>query len=343
MRCLGLPDWTTQWLSSYLTDRTNFVNINGINSSSFEIPSGVPQGSHLGPLIFILFVNDMCNLLSSFKLMFADDLKIYRVIESQLDCCALQEDIDRLLRWCTLNGMQMNIQKCSVISFNRLREPLRFDYTIGQTNLHRVYAVKDLGITMDSKVRFNEHIAAITAKAFATLGFLKRNTNAFQDIYALKSLYCALVRSLLEYGVVVWAPFHAVQVNRIEAIQRNFIKYALRILPWNDTVNLPPYEERCRLISLDSLATRRKLLQRMFVFGLLNGDVDCNSLLGQLNFSIPQRPLRNYSLLWQPAHRTNYGYNEPWAMCCRLFNETCDVFDFNLSKSAYKHRIKYLA
>lgn len=229
--------------------------------------------------------------------MFADDLKIFRTIKSRLDCCALQKDIDSLLRWCTLNGMQVNVTKCCAISFSRSREPLRHDYRIGLSSLLFVSSVKDLGVIIDSKVRFNEHISMITAKAFATLGFLKRNTNAFQDIYALKSLYCALVRSLLEYAVVVWAPFHAIQANRIEAIQRNFVRYALRVLPWNDSVNLPPYEERCRLIDLDTLAARRKLLQRLFVFGLLNGDVDCNSLVSQIYINAPQRVLRSYTLL----------------------------------------------
>lgn len=343
MRCMGLPNWATKWLQSYLTDRSAYVSINGVNSPSFEIPSGVPQGSHLGPLIFILFVNDLCSRLCSSKLMFADDLKIFRTIKSRLDCCALQKDIDSLLRWCTLNGMQVNVTKCCAISFSRSREPLRHDYRIGLSSLLFVSSVKDLGVIIDSKVRFNEHISMITAKAFATLGFLKRNTNAFQDIYALKSLYCALVRSLLEYAVVVWAPFHAIQANRIEAIQRNFVRYALRVLPWNDSVNLPPYEERCRLIDLDTLAARRKLLQRLFVFGLLNGDVDCNSLVSQIYINAPQRVLRSYTLLWQPTHRTNYGFNEPWTLCCRVFNETFDVYDFNISKSTYRHRIRHLA
>lgn len=340
MKCMGFPLWATTWLESYLTDRSAYVSINGINSRTIEIPSGVPQGSHLGPLIFILFVNDLCALLCSSKLMFADDLKIFRVIQSCLDCCALQQDIDSLVRWCTLNGMQVNVTKCCAISFSRLHEPLRYDYIIGNSSLQRVDTVKDLGVIIDSKVRFNEHVSMVTAKAFATLGFLKRNTSAFQDIYALKSLYCALVRSILEYAVVVWAPYHATQVNRLESIQRNFLRYALRVLPWNDTFNLPPYEERCKLINLDSLAARRKLLQQMFVFGLLNGDVDCSLLLGQMNINVPQRRLRGYTLLWQSTHRTRYGFYEPWAMCCRAFIETCEVFDFNISKSVYKNRIK---
>lgn len=342
IRCMGLPNWVTQWIQSYLTERFAFVSVNGINSACFEIPSGVPQGSHLGPLIFVLFVNELCSRLNCSKLMFADDLKIFREIKTALDGCALQSDIDTLSRWCTLNGMQVNVTKCCVISFSRLRDPLRNDYTIEQSHLRRVQVVKDLGVTIDCKARFNEHISTVTAKAFAILGFVKRNTKAFQDIYALKSLYCALVRSILEYAVVVWAPYHAVHINRMEAIQKNFLRYALRSLPWNDPLNLPAYEERCKLIDLHSLAARRKLLQRLFVFGLLNGNVDCSTLLSHVNVHVPRRQLRNQFLLWQPSHRTNYGYNEPWAMCCRAFNDVGDVYDFNISKFVYKRRILLL-
>ena len=342
MRCMGLPYWTTTWIQSYLTDRSAYVSINGNNSRCFEIPSGVPQGSHLGPLIFILFVNDLCNRLDSSKLMFADDLKIFREVGSKLDCCALQEDINSLMRWCTLNGMQVNAKKCCIISFNRSRESLLYEYKVDANNLLRAQMIKDLGVIIDSKVRFNEHISSITAKAYATLGFLKRNTNAFQDVYALKSLYCTLVRSVIEYAVVVWAPYHAVQANRIESIQKSFVRYALRVLPWNDTINLPPYDQRCRLIDLDSLTARRKLLQRLFVFGLLSGDIDCSYLLSSINLHVPRRQLRYNTLLRLPVNRTNYGYNEPWTMCCREFNNTCDAFDFNISKLTYRRRILQL-
>lgn len=169
------------------------------------IPSGVPQGSHLGPLIFILFVNDICQRLQSQKLLYADDLKIFRTVTSVLNCVALQQDIDMIQEWCSLNGMKVNPSKCKSISFTRSTAPIRHEYTFDHHELDRVSSIRDLGLLIDCKLNFSEHVSATTAKAFAMLGFLRRNTAEFENINALKTLYITMVRSILEYAVQVWA------------------------------------------------------------------------------------------------------------------------------------------
>src|SRR5450759_2816764 len=102
--------------------------------------------------------------------IFADDFKLFRVIVSALDCAAMQNDIDELLRWCEENGMSVNIKKCKAISFTRCRTVLEYSYKIGHTTLERVDSIRDLGVILDSKLRFNEHISTTAAKAFAILG-----------------------------------------------------------------------------------------------------------------------------------------------------------------------------
>lgn len=343
MRRIGLPDWILNWTLSYLSDRKGFVKIKDVNSETFDIPSGVPQGSHLGPLIFVIFVNDICSLLRCDCLMYADDLKIFRTILSPLDCCALQEDLSAILDWCERNGMQVNISKCKVISFTRQQSSTAFSYKMGSEVLERVDKIQDLGVLIDSKAKFNEHISTVTAKATSLLGFIRRNTAAFEDVYALKTLYCSIVRSTLEYAVQVWAPYHNEQINRIESIQRSFLRYALRRLPWSNPTELPAYENRCRLINLETLADRRKKLRRLFIFDLIVNRIDCNYLLQNLCFYAPVRSLRNRSFLWIPAHRTNYAYFDPFDTSCRLFNEVADVFDFNVSKSVFSNRIRFIS
>lgn len=101
------------------------------------------------------------------------------------------------MKWCDQNGMEVNPKKCHVITFDRKLMPIRNTYTIGSSSLDRASTVKDLGVLLDRKMTFNEHITSVTAKAFATLGFIRRNTMAFKDIHALKTLYSALVRSQL--------------------------------------------------------------------------------------------------------------------------------------------------
>ena len=111
LKRIGLPDWLTQWIWSYLTGRSAFVRLGDTVSESFDISSRVPQGTHLGPLIFVLFINDLCKLLKSPKFMYADDLKTFRAITSLLDCCALQSDIDLISEWCGINGMEVNTEQ----------------------------------------------------------------------------------------------------------------------------------------------------------------------------------------------------------------------------------------
>ncbi|XP_055643865.1 uncharacterized protein LOC129780031 [Toxorhynchites rutilus septentrionalis] len=314
---LGLPSWITEWLSSYLAGREAFVKIGNARSRMYSIPSGVPQGSILGPLIFILFVNDLTGCLKSGKLLYADDLKMYRTIHSVLDCCALQADIDELTRWCSANGMQLNITKCKSTTFTRCQTSISFNYKIASNNVERVNCIRDLGVILDSKLKFDEHISTTATKGFAVLGFIRRNSLTFQDPYTLKTLYCSLVRSIVEYASCVWSPYHATQMLRIEKVQKSFIRYALRGLPWNDPSNLPDYASRCRLIDIETLQSRRTKTQRLFVFDMLTGNMDCSELIQNARIYAPSRRLRGRQLLAIPPCRTTYGQNSPLLKCFR--------------------------
>lgn len=338
---LGFPDWFINWLRSYLRDRTAYVNLKSVESTRFPTPSGVPQGSHLGPLIFIIFVNDLIDRINSHRLMYADDLKIYRIISSSIDCAALQQDIDTVSSWCVLNGMEMNAIKCKVISFTKSRAQMRFDYSANGTLLDRVKSIKDLGVVMDEKLNFNEHVAATTAKAFAVLGFIRRNASEFRDPYALKSAYCSLVRSILEYAVQVWAPYHETQIARIERVQRCFVRYALRRLPWSNPIVLPAYDSRRQLIGLESLRHRRVYLQRMFAYDVISSRIDCPELLQQANFFVPARLLRQRSLIRISRHRTVFGQNHPLEKCFNLLNDV-DIFDFTIDRNRFKNIVRQI-
>lgn len=191
------------------------------------------------------------------------------------------------------------------------------------------------------KLKFSQHISSVTAKAFAVLGIIRRNTQAFRDVYCLKSLYVSLVRSILEYGVTVWAPYHSVQIARLERVQKCFLRFALRHLPWRDGQHLPPYEQRCALIKLPTLQKRRELLQRLLIFDLLNNNIDCSELLGRLRINAPGRSIRRFDFFRQAMHRTQYGQHNPLDVCCQRFNDVYHLFDFNLSKNVFRLRISF--
>lgn len=188
-----------RWFTSYVNDRCQTVVLNGYASCASPIPSGVPQGSILGPLLFVIFINDIdkCFQYSNF-LLFADDMKIYKKINSPNDLILLQLDLDNLQRYCTSNKLDLNILKCYCITFSRARNLLTYDYNINSQPLARTDHVRDLGVVIDSRLLFDKHIEIITSKAMKNLGFMFRITKDFKSIKTLKILYCSLVRSLLE-------------------------------------------------------------------------------------------------------------------------------------------------
>lgn len=287
-----------------------------------------------------MYLNDLNLILKSLKLSFADDYKLYWVINGAHDASFLQNQLDTFVKWCDTNRMLLNPNKCSVISFSRKRTPIDFSYKIGQTIIKRESVVKDLGVLLDSKLTFKDHIAFVVSKASKTLGFVFRIAKNFDNIQCLKSLYCALVRSLLECSLVVWAPFYQNSVSRIEAIQRKFVRFALRRLPWNDPNNLPSYNARCQLIGLDLLSERRDVSKALFISDLLQSRIDCPALLSQLNLNIPFRQLRSTPFIFIRGARTNYAHNEPFTSMCRTFNRCSNVFDFHLSRGILRKRFR---
>lgn len=151
-------------------------------SSYFHVSSGVPQGSHLGPLIFFVYLNDVNLLLKSFKLSFADDFKLYWIVNNVDDALFLQSQLGIFTNWCETNRMHLNASKCSVMSFSRKRILIDYDYKIRSTSLKRESVIKDLGVLLDPKLTFKEHIDFIASKASKTLGFIFRVAKNFRNI-----------------------------------------------------------------------------------------------------------------------------------------------------------------
>ena len=133
------------------------------------------------------------------RLSYADDLKIYSRICSTTDCDVLQSQFNAFANWCNVNRMTLNPTKCSVITFTRKKDPILFNYQLQGATIERVSHVKDLGVILDSQLTYKQHISYVVDKASRMLGFVFRVAKNFSDIHCLKSLYCSLVRSVLEY------------------------------------------------------------------------------------------------------------------------------------------------
>lgn len=172
------------------------------------------------------------------------------------------------------------------------------------------------------------------------IGFIRRQSNEFSDPYTLKTLYVSLVRSILEYASVVWSPNYQMHINRIESVQKVFTRFALRKLNWQS--DLPPYEVRCKLIDIQKLSVRRKILSIMFTRDILSGDIDSPDLLALVGLYAPSRIIRTRDMLFTPIHRTNYGYRDPLSVAITLFNKFCIEIDFTLPKVTFKRLVANL-
>lgn len=329
-----------RWLTSYVGDRCQTVALGGYTSVPSLIPSGVPQGSILGPLLFIIFINDIgqCFQHSNFVL-YADDMKIYKIIKNRQDAELLQSDLDNLHKYCLLNKLDLNILKCCCITFSRSTMTYSHDYKINGQALIRTDSVTDLGVTLDSKLLFDKHIENITVKATKTLGFILRVTKDFKLIKTLKILFCSLVRSQLEYASQVWNPCYDKYISLLEKPQRKF----LRFINFKAKISNSgfDYEASCRHHHLLPLLMRREAADLSFLHNIVSNRIDCSSLLSEVRLVTPSTSSRkNYLRLRMPCCRTNYRRNS-------FFSRTFSNFNTNFSEHidlfATRHNIfKYL-
>jgi hypothetical protein len=312
------------FFKSYLTGRKQYVFYKGFKSKEIIPTSGVPQGSVLGPLFFSIFINDIVNGLSSLKLLFADDFKLYREISTISDCVLLQDDLLKLSRWCHENKLHLNLNKCTVMSITHKINIIEFEYRINNVKLARVQSVVDLGITFDNKLSFVPHINVVVAKAFQALGFIIRCSMHFRNIDTLKLLYCAYVRSKLEYGSIIWDPSYQRYVDKVETIQHRFLKF---LAFKTDGV----YPERgysqqnlLKIFFFLDLQTRRRNFSMNFLKKLIKYKIDCPDLLSQISLHVPNKGTRQSRTFYISTPRTNVLKFSPLHQMCTYYNESQD-------------------
>lgn len=341
---LGFSARLCRWLESYLKNRIIQVKIGTSLSMEFSNGSGVAQGSNLGPIVFNTFFNDSNSLFNdNCNLSYADDFKIFLAIDNLPDCYRLQSRLDKFANWCAVNRLELSVSKCTTISFHRKtsREVFTFDYKLDGHALERLKVVKDLGALLDEPLSFRPQQAAVVDKANRQLGFLFRMTREFDDPLCLRSLYCALVRSHLESSAVIWAPYHQNWIDRIERIQKKFVWFACRRMPWTDPTRLPRYEARCNLIGLETLENRRTISKSIFAAKILTAQIDSPNLLNLLNTQISSRDLRNRpNFLARPLARSEFHCNSPVRSMSAAFNDMYFLFEFHEPISRFREKLR---
>lgn len=321
----GITGPLLRWLESYLGGRGMIVKFAGTYSKVFPVLSGVPQGSHLAPFLFLLFVNDICRFISSRYLKFADDIKIFLRVSSLLDCMRLQESLNNILTWCQLNGMDLNIKKCAILTYTRSLHPIIFNYSIQGVKISRVDKFRDLGVIMSSNLSPWEHISHICSKASSLLGLLVRASKDFKSPNTIILLYKTIVRPILEYASVVWNPYQLGHIDALEKIQTRLIRHVGVRIGYNYLE--VPVRDLLENFNLLPLNTRRKLTDLLLLHKIINGDVDCPEILEQVQFRVPTNT-RSRDIFVRRASPSTYSYHSVIPRLLREGNEVPSEIDF---------------
>ena len=238
------------------------------NAAIGQVISGVPQGSVLGPTLFLLYINDIHSGINSTVRLFADDTALYKKIASQSDADSLQEDLNTLQRWEERWQMRFNVSKCHVLSVTNKLNPIQSAYSLHQQPLERVNSAKYLGVEISSNLNWGKHVEAISARTNQTSAFIYRNLRGC-PVSAHTHCYKSLARPLLEYASTVWDPHQTNHINSLEMVQR---RAARRIVG-----DFSPKSSATAIVSslnLQPLQQRRSLNKAAAMYKIVNRTVD---------------------------------------------------------------------
>ena len=263
LKSLGISGLLLKWLHSFLTNRKQAVSVDGFLSSEGPVVSGVPQGSSLGPLLFLIHISDInagteyTNISS-----FADDTRLLMPIFDASDNIKMQTDLDRVYQWAMLNNMTFNSSKFEVLRYKTNDSNLIPYHTPDKSIINEVGCVKDLGVYIDSSGTFEAHITEAVKKGNNMAGWILR-VFATREADPMMTLFKSMVIPRIEYCCQLWSPHLLKDIRRLEAIQRSFTSRIAGLNHLN-------YWERLAHLKLYSLERRRERYLILYVYKILN-------------------------------------------------------------------------
>ena len=286
LRATGANNQTVDWIADLLKDRTQVVVVDGHASSPCAVTSGVPQGSVVGPILFLVYINDLPGAVKSHVRLFADDTVIYNTADKSHQ---LQKDLEALEDWEERWCMEFNPQKCEHLKFSRKRQRgLVNTFTLHQTTMDKTDAVKYLGVKLEKSLRWNQNISLIIGKASCKLGYIRRtippNLSHLRD-----RAYRQLLRPTMEYSCSVWdSNLTTTQKSSLEAIQRRAARMVHNIKRTDHTTSTT---QLIKDLEWDTLENRR-VSRRLGLFRAMHFDEVATNIS---DFIKPHCPTIGYS------------------------------------------------
>ena len=269
----GLKGTIKNWMADYLKGREMRTVVRDEKSEWRKVTSGVPQGSVLAPVMFLIYVNDMPEAVSSYISLFADDAKLLRKISNQKDCEELQNDLNKINEWSKRWEMEFNIHKCHVMEMGKSEMRPSWTYKMGDDIISRATEEKDLGVVIQDNLSPEKHINRIFGDTYRMLRNI-RVAFHFLDKDMMKKIITTMIRPKLEYAETVWSPHMKKHVKKLERIQRT----ATKMVPELEDLT---YEERLKEMGLPTLEERRERGDLITIYKLTNNleEIDTKDLL----------------------------------------------------------------
>ena len=267
LRGFGVDGLLYNWIEAFLYNRTQRVCIENCLSDPIPVTSGIIQGSVLGPILFILYVNDVASFIncSVDLVLFADDLKLFSSFDfsfSNSQSVDLQAIIDNIYTWSCLWQLTVNTDKCTSLRLSNQPSATASHYCINNIQLSHTSNTRDLGIIIDNKLSYNCHIESICNKAAQRSGILFRGF-VCRDQNFLRKAYITYIRPLVEYSTIIWNPVLKKHIDSLEKIQRKFTK---RI----PSLKSLPYLQRLKALNLETLELRRLYYDLTYYYKILH-------------------------------------------------------------------------
>ena len=260
----GMSGKLGRWLHSFLTGRKQFVTVNGFASELCAVLSGVPQGSVLGPLLFLIMINDIDeNVQNAFLSSFADDTRIGMAIKSSDDARHLQEDLEKVYSWASDNNMMLNSTKFELLRYaNKKCDDISFNYLSSTGNvIDPSDSVKDLGVIMSNDCSFTLHIDEVISKVNKMVSWALRNFKCRSKLFIL-TIWKVILLPHLDYCSQLWSPLKVMDINRLELVQKCFLKK----MNCYDNVS---YWDMLKDLGLYSMQRRRERYRIVYLWSVL--------------------------------------------------------------------------
>ena len=298
------------WLESYLDSRKQFVSLNGCNSDLLNVKCGVPQGSILGPKLFILYINDICNVTKILNfILFADDTNIFCSGKDLKSLCkTVSKELDKLNVWFAVNKLSLNVSKTNFILFGNRKYNEDIDITINNVKIDRVYVTKFLGVLIDSNLNWKEHIDSINNKISKSIAIIYRASKIL-NTDSLYTLYCTLILPYLTYCIENWGNTHESNLNKIFLKQKRVIRIICRAKFYDHT---NPLFKKLKILKLKDL---RELRSAIFLF-----KAKCQTLPKKLLLIFSFNTVdKNYNLRNKQDYQHKYVRTKQKQMCLSIY------------------------